>query len=349
MQVQAVQDHTYSLASLPLHVLQHIAKHLDLCSQLRLSQASKRVYPFLPVQYRRGYCCADRQAVDRTLEDSFVLNGIDLLSRLPCYFSQTDSHVAVLYIEVNAYDIAQVAAITHSDAQYHLCITQYDPCGSSERKRGHLKHAGDKVLLNQTLSKEQLHTKLGHAPVRICHIRPDSGSGNRAVVCRSPSARLELSSKKGISLAEMRHCAGYCYQLMHDAKSMQADLYIKFADKVANKQYWLNISRTQVTEMASGFRWVESAEWQVDQMEPLISPVALDFDSFPLEATGVSAYFYSDMAYEWQQPDLIYITNRSAPNDALFEACSSFVYTKNLGHCNAYHRAAAKVKIVPVW
>ena len=205
------------------------------------------------------------------------------------------------------------------------------------------------MLLNQTLSKEQLHTKLGHAPVRIRHIRPDSGWGNRADVCRSPSARLELSSKKGISLAEMRRCAGYCYQLMHDAKSMQADLYIKFADKVANKQYCLNISRTQVTEMASGFRWVESAEWQVDQMEPLISPVALDFDSFPLEATGVSAYFYSDMAYEWQQPDLIYITNRSAPNDALFEACSSCVYTKNLGHCNAYHRAAAKVKIVPVW
>ena len=208
MQVQAVQDHEYSLASLPLHVLQQIAKHLDLCGQLRLSQTSKLVYPFLPVQYKRGYYHADHQAVDRTLEDAFVLNGIDLLSCLPCYFSQTDSHVAVLYIQVNAYDIAQVAAITHSGAQYHLCITQYDPCGSSERKRGQLKHADDKVLLDQTLSKEQLHTRLGHAPVRIRHIRPDSGWGNRAVVCRSSSARLELSSKKGISLAEMRHCAG---------------------------------------------------------------------------------------------------------------------------------------------
>ena len=143
MQVEAVDNHTYSLASLPLHVLQHIAKSMDLCSQLHLSQASKHVHPFLPVQYKRGYCRAGRQAVDRTLEDSFVLNGIDLLSCLPCYFSQTDSHVAVLYIEVNAYDIAQVAAITHSGAQYHLCITQYDPCGSSERKRGHFKHADD--------------------------------------------------------------------------------------------------------------------------------------------------------------------------------------------------------------
>ncbi len=218
MQVQAVQDHKYSLASLPLHVLQHIAKHLDLCSQLRLSQASKRVYPFLPVQYKRGYCRADRQAVDRTLEDAFVLNGIDLLSCLACYFSQTDSHVAVLYSQVNAREIAQVAAITHSGAQYHLCITQYNPSGSSERKLGHLEHADDKVLLDQTLSKEQLHSKLGHAPVRSRHLRPDSGWGKSTAVCRSSSARLGLSSKKGISPAEMRHCAGYCFQLMHNAK-----------------------------------------------------------------------------------------------------------------------------------
>ena len=293
MQVQAVQDHKYRLASLPLHVLQHIAKHLDLCSQLRLSQASKRVYSFLPVQYKRGYYRADHQAVDRTLEDAFVLNGIDLLSCLPCYFSQTDSRAAVLYSQVNEFDIAQVAAISHSGAQYHLCITQYDPCGSSERMLGHLKHADDKVLLDQTLSKEQLHSKLGHAPVRSRHSRPDSGWGKSTAVCRSSSARLSLSSKKGISPTEMRHCAGYCFRLMHDAKWMQADLYIKFADKVADKQYCLNVSRIQVTELESAFssKWVESAEWQVDQTEPLVSPVALDFDSFPSEATGVSAYF----------------------------------------------------------
>lgn len=351
MQVQAVHDHKYSLASLPLHVLQHIAKHLDLCSQLCLSQASKRVYPFLPVQYKRGYCRADRHAVDRTLEDAFVLNGVDLLSCLPCYFSQTASHVPVLYSQVNAYYIAQVAAITHSGAQYHLCITQYDPCGSSERKRGHLKHADDKVLLDQKLSKEQLHSKLGHAPVRSRHIRPDTEWGNIAAVCRSSSARLELSSKKGISSAEVRHCASYCFQLMHDAKWMQADLYIKFADKVADKQYCLNVSRTQTTQLESAFgsKWVESTEWQVDQTEPLISPVALDFDSFPFEATGVSAYFYSDMAYEWQQPDLICISDFSAPNNALFEACRSFVYTKNLGHRSAYHRAVAQVRTISGW
>jgi len=96
MQEKAVDNHIYSLASLPLHLLQHIAKNLDLCSQLHLSQASKRVYRFLPVQYKRGYCRADRQAVDRTLEDACVLNGIDLLSCLPCYFGQTDTIFASL-------------------------------------------------------------------------------------------------------------------------------------------------------------------------------------------------------------------------------------------------------------
>lgn len=101
------------------------------CVPVSASPVQKRVLPRRP------------SGSGQNTEDSFVLNGIALLSRLPCYFSQTDSHVAVLYIEVNAYDIAQVAAITHSDAQYHLCITQYDPCGSSERKRGHFKHADD--------------------------------------------------------------------------------------------------------------------------------------------------------------------------------------------------------------
>jgi len=344
MQEKAVDNHTYSLASLPLHLLQHIAKNLDLCSQLHLSQASKRVYRFLPVQYKRGYCRADRQAVDRTLEDACVLNGIDLLSCLPCYFSRTDSNVAVMYSQVNASKYAQVAAITHSGAQYHICITQYDPRGWSGRKLGHLKHKDDEMSLEQMLSKEQLHRKLSHAPASFCHFRPYSGWGKSTAVCCSSSARLGLSSKKGISPAEMRQCADYCFQLMHNAKWMQADLYIKFADKVADRQYCLGVSRTQdIRRDPFSNEWVESADWQVDQKEPLISPVELDFDSFPFEATGVTAHFYSDMAYEWQEPDLIYITNTHTPNDALFEACRSFVYTKSLGHSNSYHRALAKV------
>ncbi len=201
--------------------------------------------------------------------------------------------------QVNTCMHAQVAAITHSGAQYHLCITQYDPSGWHGRKLDDVKCMNDEVLLEQTLSKELLHTKLGHAPASLCHFSPDSGWGNSTAVCFSSSARLGLSSKKGISPAEMRHCAGYCFQLMHSAKWMQADLYIKFADKAAHQQYCLAVSRTLdiLRDPFSNTR-VESADWQVDQKKPLISPMELDFDSFPTESTGVSAYFYSDMAYE---------------------------------------------------
>lgn len=70
----------------------------------------------------------------------------------------------------------------------------------------------------------------------------------------------------------------------------------------------------------------------MDQKKSLISPVVLDFDSFPIEATGVRAYFYSDMPYGWPKLNLVYIINIDTPNDALFEACRPFVYTKSLGH-----------------
>lgn len=55
-------------------------------------------------------------------------------------------------------------------------------------------------------------------------------------VCSKSSARLGLSSKKGVSPAEVRQCASYCFQLMLNANWVQADLYIKFADKAADKQ-----------------------------------------------------------------------------------------------------------------
>ena len=316
MQVEAVDNHTYSLASLPLHLLQHIAKSLDLSSQLHLSQASKRVYPFLPVQYKRGYCHADCQTVDKTLQDACVLNGIDLLPCLPCHFSQTDSNVEVMYSQVNGSNYTQVAAITHSRAQYHLCITQ-SLRGWIERK------------LEQTLSKQQLQRKLGHASAHTYHFRPHSGRGKSTAVCSNSSARLGLSSKKGVSPAEVRQCASYCFQLMLNANWVQADLYIKLADKAADKQYCLGVSRSQ-SERREPFsnKWIESADWRVDQKKSLITPVELDFDNFPIEATGVSAYFFSDMPYGWQKLNLVYISNI----DTLFEACRPFVYTKSLGH-----------------
>ncbi|KAL0048140.1 hypothetical protein WJX82_008725 [Trebouxia sp. C0006] len=120
-----------------------------------------------------------------------------------------------------------------------------------------------------------------------------------------------------------------CVPIFASPIQKRADLYIKLADKAADKQYCLGVSRSQ-SERREPFsnKWIESADWRVDQKKSLITPVELDFDNFPIEATGVSAYFFSDMPYGWQKLNLVYISNI----DTLFEACRPFVYTKSLGH-----------------
>ena len=92
----------------------------------------------------------------------------------------------------------------------------------------------------------------------------------------------------------------------------------------------LNMHMCEKNSSSTIPKWYEAAEWQVDRRETFKFPVDLDNESFPSEASSVSAYFYGKMAHAWEPPKVIHVTHEETPHTALTDACRQFVFDKIL-------------------
>ncbi len=123
------------------------------------------------MQYLLGFEVAGhhKSLGDRAQAETFVLNGIDLLPRLPVYIV---GEVAMLYEE---YSQIEIAAITYEKGRYrnqvtcfHINPAQEDSDEEQDSKMGHTAmQRGDQVLFVQAGQKQMLHKVLSNAPVHV--------------------------------------------------------------------------------------------------------------------------------------------------------------------------------------
>ena len=119
------ESHRCTMIDLSKMELQPIAEKLDLPSQVSLRQVNMHVSQALQgdLQYTKGFAIPEH--LNRCHQETFALNGMDLLTDLPDCFDPALCHVVILYHGLHIDEVTRIRYNKHLQ-QYGVRVTYYD-------------------------------------------------------------------------------------------------------------------------------------------------------------------------------------------------------------------------------